>query len=74
MHEVATILMRSASGWLEHQTLDATFVFQNRDAVMVIYPNGNWRCTIPQGLTTAKGEGSVHNLEQFLKDYEAANP
>jgi|GEM_PF-5294114 len=73
MHEVATILMRSAPGWIEHQTSDATFLFQFGDAMMTIFPNGNWRCVIPQGLTQAVRRGSANNLEQFLKDFATAN-
>ena len=73
MHEVATILMRSAPGWIEHQTQDATFLFQCGDAMMTIFADGNWRCVVPQGLTQAVRQGSVNNLEQFLKDFAAAN-
>jgi hypothetical protein len=74
MHEVATILMRYAPGWLEHQTSDEAFVFQNRDAIMTIFPDGSWRCTIPQGLTQAIRQGSVHTLERFLAEFAVANP
>lgn len=72
MHEVATILMRSA-GWMELQTNDANFVFQFEDAVMTIFPDGNWHCVIPQGITQALRSGNVNNLEQFLNDFAAAN-
>ncbi len=74
MHEVATILMRSSPGWVEYKTSDATFVFQFRDACMTVFPDGSWRCTIPQGLTQAISEGSVSTLEKFLKEFAAANP
>jgi hypothetical protein len=73
MHEVATLLMRSAPGWIEHQTMDATFVFQCRDAILTVFPDGSWKCVIPQGVTQAIRQGTVHNLEQFLNDFAAAN-
>jgi hypothetical protein len=74
MHEVATILMRSTPNWTELATSDANFVFQFRDATMTIFPDGSWRCVIPQGLTEAISQGNVNNLEQFLKDFALANP
>jgi hypothetical protein len=73
MHEVATILMRSTLGWIEHATSDANFVFQFKDAVMTIFPNGNWRCVSPHGLTQAVHQGNVNNLEKFLQDFAALN-
>ncbi len=73
MHEAATILMRSTPGWIEHQTSDATFLFQFGDAMMTVFPNGNWRCVAPQSMTQAVRQGSMNNLGQFLKDFAAAN-
>ncbi len=74
MHEVATILMRATPGWIEHATSDATFVFQYKDAIMTIFPDGSWRCVSPQGLTQAVSKGNVNNLEEFLNEFAAANP
>jgi hypothetical protein len=74
MHEVATILMRSTPGWTEHPTSDANFVFQFKDAVMTIFPDGSWQCVNPHGLTAAMSRGNVNNLEQFLKAFALANP
>jgi hypothetical protein len=74
MHEVATILMRSAPGWIEIPTSDATFGFQFADATMTIFPDGSWRCESPQGLTRAVSQGNVNNLEKFLQNFAAANP
>ena len=73
MHEVATILMRSTPGWIEIPTTDANFVFQFKDTVMTIFPNGNWHCATPQGLSDAIGQGNVNNLEKFLQDFAAVN-
>jgi hypothetical protein len=73
MHEVATILMKSA-GWIEIPTSNTTSMFQLRDATMTIFPNGNWRCVSPQGLTQAVRNGNVNNLEKFLQDFAAVNP
>ncbi len=75
MHEMATILMRSAPGWIEIPTSDATSVFQFADATMTIFPDGSWRCVAPhthlvQGLAT----GKVGQLEKFLQDFAAAKP
>ena len=74
MHEMATILMRSRPGWIEHPTSDANFVFQFKDTIMTIFPNGNWRCINPQGLTQAIRQGNVNNLQKFLQDFAAVNP
>ena len=74
MHEVATILMRSTPNWAELATFDANFVFQYKDAVMTIFPDGSWRCVIAQGFVQTVSEGNVNNLEQFLKDFALANP
>jgi hypothetical protein len=74
MHEAATILMRSAPGWVEHQASDANFLFQYKDAVMTVFPDGSWRCVIPQGYTQAIRSGNLNNLERFLQDFAAANP
>jgi hypothetical protein len=71
---VALILMRSAQGWIEHPTSDATFVFQYKDAVMTIFPDGSWQCLGPYGLPQAVSRGTVNNLEQFLNEFSAANP
>lgn len=65
-------LMTSTPGWIEHETSDATLLFQFRDATMTIFPDGSWRCSMSQGLIL--GEGSVNNLEQFLRDFAAADP
>jgi hypothetical protein len=73
MWEAAVIYMRSA-GWTEIPTTDANHVFQFKDAVMTIFPNGNWRCVNPQGLTQAIRQGNVNNLEKFLQDFAAVNP
>jgi len=73
MHEVATILMRAIPGWIEHKTSDATFMFEFHDALVTVFSDGSWRCTIPQGLTHAVSEGTVQMLEKFLKQFEAAN-
>jgi hypothetical protein len=73
MHEVATILMRSTPGWIEHATLDANFAFQFKDAVMTIFPNGSWRCVSPERLTQAVRQGNVNELEEFLRDFAAVN-
>jgi hypothetical protein len=74
MHEVAIILMRATPRWIEHETSDANFIFQYKDAIMTIFPDGSWRCVMPLGLTQATSEGNVNNLEQFLKDFAALNP
>jgi hypothetical protein len=74
MHEVATILMRGTPGWIEHTTYDANFAFQYKDAIMTIFPDGSWRCVMPQGLTQAVSTGTVNNLEKFLTDFAALNP
>jgi hypothetical protein len=74
LHEVATILMRSEPGWIEHETSDATFVFQYKDAIMTIFPDGSWDCVMPRGLTQMTGRGIVNNLEMFLKEFAALNP
>jgi hypothetical protein len=73
MHEVATILVRSTPGWIEHATSGANFVFQFKEAFMTIFPDGNWRCVSPQGLTQAVRQGNVNNLEKFLQDFAAVN-
>lgn len=75
MHEVATTLMRSARGWFEHQSLSANLLFQNRDAVMTIFPDGSWECKFHEGFTETERvlRGSVHNLEQFLRDFAEVN-
>jgi len=75
MHEMATILMKSAPGWVEISTSDAAFVFQFADASMTIFPDGSWRCIAPrtrlaQGLAT----GKVGQLEKFLQAWGTANP
>jgi hypothetical protein len=41
MWEAATIYVRDA-GWTEIPTSDANHVFQRGDAVMTVFPNGNW--------------------------------
>ncbi len=75
MHEVATILMRSTPGWTEHPTSDTNFVFQFKDAIMTIFPDGSWRCVGPATrLTKVITQGKVHNLEKFLQDFAAVNP
>jgi hypothetical protein len=74
MHEVATILMRRTPGWFEHETSDANFVFQCKDAIMTIFPDGSWRCVTPQGLSQAASKGNVNGLEKFLNEFAAANP
>jgi hypothetical protein len=74
MHEVATSLMRSTPNWTELATSDANFAFQYQDALMTIFPDGSWRCVIPQGLTEAISQGNVNNLDQFLKAFALANP
>jgi hypothetical protein len=73
MYRISAQLMRSAPGWVEVCSQDNTRQFQNGDAVMTIFPNGNWRCVARQGLTQAVRQGSVSNLEQFLKDFAAVN-
>jgi hypothetical protein len=72
MHEGAVILMRAAPGWFEHQTSNATYLFQNRDAMVTIFPNGSWRCT-RQGSALVVRKGSVNNLEQFLNEFAVCN-
>jgi hypothetical protein len=73
VHEVATILMRSTPGWFEHETSDANYIFQFKDAVMTIFADGSWECVMPNGLTQTTSRGTVNNLEQFLKDFAVAN-
>jgi hypothetical protein len=58
---------------MEHQTSDANSIFQFKDAVMTISPDGKWRCVIPQGITQAIRSGNVENLEQFLTEFAAVN-
>ena len=75
MHEVAALLLRSAAGWVEHhQTTDATSVFQNRDAILTVLPNGSWECISSQGFTQRIRRGTVLNLKRFLNDFAAPNP
>jgi len=74
MHEVSTILMRSTPGWSELKTSDANFVFEYKDAIMTISPDGSWLCEMPKGLTQEVSRGNVNNLEKFLKDFADLNP
>ncbi len=75
MHEMSTILMKAAPGWIEHQTSDATFVFQFADATMTIFPDGSWRCVAPQTrLARGVAQGKVGQLEKFLQAWGAVNP
>ena len=75
MHEMAKILMKSASGWTELQTSDATLLFQFGDATMIIAPDGSWHCEAPgTRVTKSIGRGKVGALKKFLEDFAAANP
>ena len=75
MHEVATVLIKSAPGWIEIPTSDATFVFQFADATVTIFPDGSWRCIAPQTrLAQGLATGKVGQLEKFLQAWSAANP
>jgi hypothetical protein len=74
MHEVAIILMRSAPGWIELKTSGASSVFEYKDAIMTIFPDGSWMCAVPGGFKENVGHGKVKDLEKFLKDFAAANP
>lgn len=75
MHEMATILLRSTPGWVEQQTSDAHFVFHFKDAVMTVFPNGNWRCVAPRTrLVKGVAQGKVGQLESFLQTWATANP
>jgi hypothetical protein len=74
MHEAATILMRSAPGWFEIPTSDATFVFQFADATMTIFPDGSWRCVAPRTrLVQGVAAGKVSQLDAFLQTWSDAN-
>ena len=74
MHEMAVILMRSTPGWCELKTSGANSVFEYKDSVMTIFPDGSWQCATPKGLTQAISHGKVKDLEKFLQDFAAANP
>ncbi len=74
MHEAATILMRSAPGWIEIPTSNANFLFQFKDATMTVFPDGSWRCFAPRRLVGDVAAGNLALLEKFLQDFSAANP
>jgi len=75
MREFTSILMNSHPGWVDEQTMDANSVYHFKDAVMVIDPNGNWRCTGPRTkVTLGVATGNFQNLEEFLNAWDAANP
>jgi hypothetical protein len=75
MWEMAAILMRAAPGWMERQASGSNLVFQFKDAIMTIFPNGNWRCVAPQTrLVQGVAQGKVSQLEKFLQGWAAANP
>jgi hypothetical protein len=73
MHESAVILMRSHPEWLELPTSDANHVFQCKDAVMTIFPDGSWQCEIPQRLSKSISTGKVHHLDEFLNQFVTDN-
>lgn len=67
--------MRAQPGWVEVSPSGANTVYQFQDAIMTIFPNGNWRCIGPESrLTTGAASGNVNNLEKFLQDWANANP
>jgi hypothetical protein len=75
MHEVANTYMRAQTGWVEVSSPNANTVYQFKDAVMTIFPNGSWRCVGPKSrLTTGVAVGNVNNLELFLQAWANANP
>jgi hypothetical protein len=66
--------MRSAPGWVEIPTTNANFAFQFQDATMAIFPDGSWRCVAPHRLVESVATGELATLEEFLKEFAAANP
>jgi hypothetical protein len=74
MHEVAVVLLRSAPGWIEIPTSDATSLFQFQDATMTIFPDGSWRCVAPNRFGGIVAEGKLALLEKFIHAFATANP
>jgi hypothetical protein len=73
MQEAANIRMRSEPHWNEVRTSDATFAYRCQDAVMTIFPDGSWRCEIPQGFSMSISTGKFGQLDAFLKQLVADN-
>jgi hypothetical protein len=67
-------LIRSTSGWIEHASSDNTMVFSSGDAILRIFPDGHWRCTVTRDLRKTAVQGPSGELGRFLKEFAELNP
>lgn len=76
MIEEALIIVRSYDGWFEVLTYltNANRVFQFKDVLLTIFPDGRWTCDQPQGVIFTKHKGTLSQLENFLAAFAVANP
>jgi hypothetical protein len=73
-NDTAVVLMRATAGWTEQETADNTMAFFAGNAVLKIFPDGHWRCTVTRDLRKTAVQGPINELERFLKEFAELNP
>jgi hypothetical protein len=73
-NHTAVDLMRANTGWTEEEAPDHTMVFRSGNAILKIFPDGHWRCTVTRDLRKTAVQGPIEELERFLKEFAELNP